>query len=104
LDSSTVRNWVRAVSSQYQVYVSHRIGEIQTLTEPEEWRFIPGRLNPADAASRSQLEEEEIPSWWLDGPAFLYEEESALPTNLPWMAAKEKLPSVHVYFNLTAAE
>jgi hypothetical protein len=35
-DSSTVRNWVRAVSSHYQVYVSHKIGEIQTLTEPDE--------------------------------------------------------------------
>jgi hypothetical protein len=103
-DSSTVRNWVRAVSSHYQVYVSHRIGEIQTLTEPDEWRFIPGRLNPADAATRSQLEEEEIPSWWLDGPAFLYEEESAWPTDLPWMAAKEELRSAHVHFNLTSAE
>ena len=101
-DSSTVRNWVRAVSSHYQVYVSHRIGEIQTLTEPDEWRFIPGRLNPADAATRSQLEE--IPSWWLDGPAFLYEEESVWPTDLPWMAAKEELRSAHVHFNLTAAE
>jgi hypothetical protein len=35
-DSSTVRNWVRAVSARYQVYVSHRIGEIQTLTESHE--------------------------------------------------------------------
>ncbi|XP_046450173.1 uncharacterized protein LOC124198385 [Daphnia pulex] len=34
-DSSTVRNWVRATSAQYQVYVSHRIGEIQTLTQLE---------------------------------------------------------------------
>ncbi|XP_046459823.1 uncharacterized protein LOC124206177 [Daphnia pulex] len=103
-DSSTVRNWVRAVSSHYQVYVSHRIGEIQTLTEPHEWRFVPGRLNPADAATRSQMEEEEIPSWWLDGPPFLYEEEPAWPKDLPWMAAKEELRSVHVHLNSTAVE
>ncbi|KZS19521.1 Uncharacterized protein APZ42_014015 [Daphnia magna] len=90
-DSSTVQNWVRAVSSHYQVYVSHRIEEIQTLTEPDEWRCIPVRLNPADAATRSQLEEDEIPSWWLDGPAFLYEEESGWPTDLPWMVAKKEL-------------
>lgn len=31
-DSSTVRNWVRATASSYQVFVSHQIGEIQTLT------------------------------------------------------------------------
>jgi hypothetical protein len=41
--------------------------------------------------------EEEIPSWWLDGSAFLNEEESVWPTDLPWMAAKEELRSVHVY-------
>ena len=103
-DSSTVRNWVRAVSSHYQVYVSHRIGEIQTLTEPQEWRFIPGRLNPADAATRSKLEEDEIPSWWLDGPAFLYEEEPAWPEDLPWMAAKEELRAVHVHLNSATTE
>jgi hypothetical protein len=55
-DSSTVRNWIRASASKYQVYVSHRVGEIQTLTEPSEWRFVPGRLNPADVATRSFLE------------------------------------------------
>jgi hypothetical protein len=46
-DSSTVRNWVRALSGDYQVYVSNRIGEIQTLSDPSEWRFVPGVLNPA---------------------------------------------------------
>jgi hypothetical protein len=29
-DSSTVRNWIRATASFYQVFVSNRIGEIQT--------------------------------------------------------------------------
>ncbi len=103
-DSSSVRNWVRVESSHYQVYVSHRIGEIQTLNKPLEWRFIPGRefVSPADAATRSKLEEDKIPSWWLDGPAFLYEEEPAWPEDLPWMAAKEELRVVHVHLNSTA--
>lgn len=35
-DSSTVRNWVRVMASFYQVFVSNRIGEIQTFTETEE--------------------------------------------------------------------
>jgi hypothetical protein len=80
------------VSSHYQVYVSHRIGEIQTLTEPHEWRFVPGRLNPADAATRSQMEEEEIPSLWLDGPAFLHEEDPAWPKGLATDVRKGRTP------------
>ena len=39
-DSSTVRNWIRATAAYYQVFVSNRVGEIQTITEPEEWRFV----------------------------------------------------------------
>ena len=35
-ESSTTRNWIRATTSMYQPFVSHRIEEIQTLTEPHE--------------------------------------------------------------------
>ena len=96
-DSSTVRNWVRAVSARYQVYVSHRIGEIQTLRN-----LMTGKLNLADAATRSQLEETTIPDLWLDGPPFLNEEETNWPQDLPCMAAKEELRSAYVHFNLGA--
>ncbi len=72
-DSSTVRNWIRATAALYQTFVSHRIGEIQSLTEPQEWRFVPGKRNPADTATRSQLEVEAVPYIWFDGPEFLHE-------------------------------
>ena len=52
-DNSTVRNWVRATAAFYQTFVSHRLGEIQTLTDAGEWRFVLGKINPADAATRS---------------------------------------------------
>ena len=35
-DSSCVRNWLRTTASHYNPFVSHRIGEIQTLTESGE--------------------------------------------------------------------
>jgi hypothetical protein len=57
-DSSTVRNWIRATAAYYQIFLSNRIREI---TQPEEWRFIPGKLNPADLATRSSLDEQPIP-------------------------------------------
>ena len=90
-DSSTVRNWIRATASFYQIFVGNRVGEIQTLTEASEWRFVPGRLNPADAATRSAFGEEAIPQIWLNGPAFLQESEAAWPKDLPWMAITDEL-------------
>jgi hypothetical protein len=56
--SSTVRNWICAIASIYQMLVGHRVGEIQPFTEQVEWRFIPGRLNPVDEATWSTIEEE----------------------------------------------
>lgn len=97
-DSSTVRNWVRSASSQYQVYVSHRIGEIQLNSEPTEWRFVNGRINPADAATRSTIEAEALPRTWLEGPAFLQEDKSGWPPDLPWMVVQDEMKAVHVHF------
>ena len=71
-NSSTTRNWLRAVAAHYTPFVSHRVGEIQSLTDPSEWRFVPGKLNIADVATRSLLiDEEPIPPDWLEGPNFL---------------------------------
>jgi hypothetical protein len=103
-DSSTVRNWVRALSGDYQVYVSNRIGEIQTLSDPSEWRFVPGVLNPADAATRSQLDDRAIPAWWLDGPPFLYQEETAWPQDLPWTLEKAEMRGARAHVSDVVSE
>ena len=95
-DSSCVRNWIRAIAASYQPFVSHRIGEVQSLTEPHEWRFVSGRLNPADCATRSRLEEEALPSLWLRGPEFLYQPEEMWPVDLPWAVVKEEERSCRV--------
>jgi hypothetical protein len=103
-DSSTVRNWIRATASFYQIFVSNRIGEIQTLTETEEWRFVPGRLNPADAATRSAIGREVWPKIWQDGPEFLLKPEADWPTDLPWLAATAELKSTKQYSIQAAAD
>jgi len=90
-DSSCVRNWVRASSSYYKPFVSHRIGEIQTLTDTTEWRFVPGKLNCSDAATRSLLEpDEEIPLSYKYGPDFLMLQEKDWPKDLPWMTVPDE--------------
>ncbi|XP_045032663.1 uncharacterized protein LOC123474519 [Daphnia magna] len=90
-DSSTVRNWIRATAANHQVFVSNRVGEIQTITESEEWRFVPGILNPADAATRSTLDGKTFPTLWIDGPNFLVLSEDEWPVDLPWMVSTEEI-------------
>lgn len=71
-DSSTVLAWIRR-DIQWGTFVHNRIEEIRTLLKTEEWKHVPGDLNPVDLPSRgysvAQLEESE---WWR-GPKWLYE-------------------------------
>jgi Pao retrotransposon peptidase. len=81
-DSSAVRGWLRATASFYKPFVSHRVGEIQTLVLPQEWRYVPGEQNPADYATRSQLQDQAIVQDWIDGPRFLCQVENMWPKDL----------------------
>lgn len=89
-DSSTVMNWIRVTAAFYQTFVSNRIGEIQ-ITKPEEWRFVPGKLNPADFATRSSLEEV-IPTGWWTG--FLSQSEDYWHQDLPRNSIKDEFALV----------
>ncbi|XP_059098342.1 uncharacterized protein LOC131892558 [Tigriopus californicus] len=81
-DSSAVRVWIGGTSSFYKTFVGTRIGEIQTLTKIEEWRHVPGKCNPADFATRSQVHQDIIPGSWISGPDFLYTSEEAWPQDI----------------------
>ena len=71
-DSLDVLYWIRGQSRQFKPFVANRVGEIQTATDPSQWRYVPTEINPADFVSRgmsvSKLITEE--SWW-SGPPFL---------------------------------
>ncbi|XP_034945085.1 uncharacterized protein [Chelonus insularis] len=68
-------------SSRWKEFVRNRVSAIQDLTLISVWRFVPGKQNPADCASRgisiSQLQKH--PLWWT-GPQWLTADESSWPT------------------------
>ena len=72
VDSMNVLHWIHGRSRDYKPFVSHRVGEIHDHTCPDQWRYVPTQLNPADFGSRgmtvSQLKS--CPQWWF-GPEFL---------------------------------
>ena len=83
-DSTNVLYWVRSKSRSFKPFVANRVGEIQRITDPEEWRHIPGVENPADLPTRgltaSQITESKL---WIEGPEFLKSDESCWPEKLP---------------------
>ena len=51
-DSSTVLQSVNNESRRFQVFVANRVQIIRDSTEPSQWHYVEGLLNPADDASR----------------------------------------------------
>lgn len=71
-DSQITFHRIKSVSSRYTTFVAVRVAEIQQLTQPDDWRFIPGELNPADLVSRGVPPASLLSChrWWY-GPEFL---------------------------------
>ena len=58
------------------------MGGIQSLTDPQQWQFVPTKENPADLVTRG-LKVSEVANcekWW-NGPEFLGKDESGWPIN-----------------------
>ncbi|XP_065084406.1 uncharacterized protein LOC135706688 [Ochlerotatus camptorhynchus] len=98
-DSSTVLSWIQLDQRKYRQYVAVRISEILDVTNIEEWRWVPTRLNVADEATKWMKE----PSFhadcrWFVGPEFLYQEESAWPKRiLPTKDTAEEIRPIHAH-------
>ena len=51
-DSQVVLHWICQPTYNWQTFVANRVSEIQRLVQPSNWRYIPGKQNPADLCSR----------------------------------------------------
>jgi hypothetical protein len=89
-DSTNVLHWIRSESRTFKQFVANRVGEIHRATDPEQWRHVPGELNPADLPTRGmsalELAKSEL---WIEGPGFLKTDESTWPEKLPSGSAPE---------------
>ena len=79
-DSTIVLGYIQSNSNKFQRFVFNRISFIRSITSPDQWHHVPGRLNVADLCSRGTgvdafLDNKE----WLSGPSFLYNEKSDWP-------------------------
>ena len=82
-DSLSVLWWVRGRSWEFKPFVANRVGEIQSHSSPEQWRYVPTNLNQADILSRGMKATDlvDCDRWWR-GPEFLHQSESLWPTKI----------------------
>jgi hypothetical protein len=71
VDSEIVLSYIRNESCRFHVFVANRISEIRNLTEPDQWKFVAGEINPADIVSRGIASPGLMTSSWFCGPKFL---------------------------------
>ena len=84
-DSVNVLWCIRGHSRQFKPFVANVVGEIQSSRNPEQWRYLPTSINPADMLSRGMrtLGLQDCGTLELQdcGPDFLMLSEEAWPSN-----------------------
>ena len=53
-DSENVWFWVRNHNWKFKPFVANHIAIIQRTTSSEQWKYVPGKQNPVDLATRGQ--------------------------------------------------
>jgi len=74
-DSQIVLAYIKNDEKRLKVYVANRVSTIRNLSNKEQWNYIPSKENPADIVSRGANKEELNSEMWLQGPAFLKNQE-----------------------------
>ena len=75
---------MRNPSRNFKPFVANRISEIHETTDSEQWRHVPGEINPADLPTRGMVASELVKGkLWLEGPDFLQAQEDTWPEKLP---------------------
>ena len=69
-DSMITLSWIRSKAREFKPFVSARVGEIQSNSDPLQWRFVPWSQNPADDISRG-IPVDALQGRWRSGPDFL---------------------------------
>ncbi|XP_046145649.1 uncharacterized protein LOC123988934 [Osmia bicornis bicornis] len=101
MDSAVALTWISHHPSRWKEFVRNRVGAIQDALPGARWKFISGRDNPADCASRgltpTQLKAHTL--WWT-GPDWLRAPPHEWPTGQstphPDAALEERPKVTHV--------
>ncbi|XP_058448717.1 uncharacterized protein LOC131428686 [Malaya genurostris] len=98
-DSLTVLAWLRSDPRKYSQYIGFRVGEILSMTELREWRYVPSKMNVADDATKwgSGPEIKASTRWFVGAEFVLLPESSWPPLPESLTTTKEELRSCSVH-------
>ena len=77
-DSNIVLSWIRSQAREFKPFVSARVAEIQSNSDPSQWRHVPGELNVADDVSHG-IPAQRLIGRWKQEPEFLRLSEEEWP-------------------------
>ena len=70
VSDSNVLSWIRSQAREMKPFVSARVAEIQSNSDPSQWRHVPGELNVADDVSHG-MPAQRLIGRWKQGPEYL---------------------------------
>ncbi len=84
IDAKVTLSRIQGDPSRWKSFVANRVAEIHSLSDPVQWRYCPGKDNPADllacGISVTLLKQSEV--WW-NGPQWLAADPSTWPIKDP---------------------
>ena len=83
-DSRVTLSWIQGTPRTYKPFVSCRVSEIQSNSDPAEWYHCPTKENVADDLTKG-ITPECLNGRWFNGPSFLLlpEEQWPMETGVP---------------------
>ena len=75
VDSQIVLAYIKNKKKRLKTYVANRVSKIHSISDADDWKFVPGKVNVADYVSRGMSPREMKNSRWETGPEFLWDEE-----------------------------
>ncbi|GFX32204.1 integrase catalytic domain-containing protein [Trichonephila clavipes] len=70
---------VETKKEPWNTFVGNRVKEIRDLTNIDDWRHVPGEVNPADLATQCCDWSDLLISKWWECPGWLYSDEESWP-------------------------
>ena len=84
-DSTLTYQYISNTKHRFKVYPANRVSEILEDSTVDQWRLVPGELNPADILTRGVhdpadlMKPDKKGTSWFHGPAFLSKDEQEWP-------------------------